>query len=55
MGYKPSYADPDVWLQAAVKADGFEYYEYILGYVDNVLCISADPRNQCEESKRTSN
>ena len=44
MGYKPSYADPDVWLRAAVKADGFQYYEYILCYVDDVLCISADPK-----------
>jgi hypothetical protein len=30
MGYKPSYADPDVWLRPAVKPDGFKYYEYIL-------------------------
>ncbi len=43
MGYKPSYADPDVWIRPAVKADGFEYYEYILCYVDDVLCISANP------------
>ena len=43
MGYKPSYADPDVWLRPAVKSDGFEYYELILCYVDDVLCISADP------------
>ena len=42
-GYKPSYANPDVWIRPAVKADGFEYYEYILCYVDDVLCISADP------------
>jgi hypothetical protein len=27
LGYKPSYADPDVWPQPAVKPDGFEYYE----------------------------
>jgi hypothetical protein len=26
MGYKPSYADPDVWLRPAVKPDGFKYY-----------------------------
>jgi hypothetical protein len=39
MGYKPSYADPDVWLRPAVKPDGFEYYEYILCYVDDVRCI----------------
>ena len=40
MGYRPTYADPDVWLRPAVKPDGFEYYEYILCYVDDVLCIS---------------
>jgi hypothetical protein len=44
MGYKPSYADPDVWLRPAVKPDGFKYYEYILCYVDNVLSISGDPK-----------
>jgi hypothetical protein len=43
MGFKPSYADPDVWMRPAVKPDGFEYYEYILCYVDDVLCISHDP------------
>ncbi len=44
MGYRPSYADPDVWLRPAIKPDGFEYYEYILCYVDDVLCISHDPK-----------
>jgi hypothetical protein len=43
MGYRPTYADPDVWMRPAVKPDGFEYYEYILCYVDDVLCISHDP------------
>jgi hypothetical protein len=44
MGYKPSYADPDVWLRPAVKPDGFKYYEYILCYFDDILSISADPK-----------
>jgi hypothetical protein len=44
MDYKPSYADPDVWLRPAVKPDGFKYYEYILCYVDDVLSIFADPK-----------
>ncbi len=48
MGYKPSYADPDVWMRPAVKPNGFEYYEYILCYVDDVLCISADPNKSME-------
>lgn len=33
-------ADPDVWIRPAVKNDGEEYYEYILVYMDNILCIS---------------
>jgi hypothetical protein len=44
MGYKPSYADADVWLRPAVKANGFEYYELVLTYVDDILSISADPQ-----------
>ena len=40
MGFKSSLADPDVWLRAAVKPDGEEYYEYILVYVDDILCMS---------------
>ncbi len=30
-------------MRPAVKPDGFEYYEYILCYVDDVLCMSHDP------------
>ena len=51
MGYRPTYADPDVWLRAAVKPDGFEYYEYILCYVDDVLCISGDPMKSMQQIK----
>ena len=43
MGYRPSYFDPVWWLQPAVNTDGFEYYEYTLCYVDDVLCISHNP------------
>ena len=43
-GYQPTKADPDVWIRPAVKADGFEYYEMILCYVDDILCISDDPK-----------
>eukprot|EP00978_Attheya_sp_CCMP212_P000550 scaffold1076_cov32-Attheya_sp.AAC.2 len=44
MGFKSSYADPDVWLRPATKANGEEYYEYMLMYVDNILALSIDPR-----------
>ena len=44
MGYRPIYANLDLWLQPAVNPDSFEYYEYILCYVDEVLCISHNLR-----------
>ena len=40
LGYKSSVVDPDVWLMPAInEKDGFKYWEYVLCYVDNVLCI----------------
>jgi hypothetical protein len=51
MNYVPSYADPDVWMRPATKPDGFEYYEYILCYVDDVLCISHNPMKSMKEIK----
>ena len=38
--FKSCEADPDVWRRPATKADGSEYYEYALLYVDDVLMIS---------------
>ncbi len=43
LGYVPTKADPDVWIRPAVKPDGFEYYEMVLCYVDDVLAISHNP------------
>ena len=43
LNYRPSKADPDVYMRPAVKEDGFQYYEYVLTYVDDVLCISHKP------------
>ena len=42
IGFHPTRADPDVWRQPAKKADGEEYYEYILCYVDDLLGVSED-------------
>ena len=44
MGYRPIYTDPELWLRIAVNLDGFEYYEYIIFYVDAVLFISHNLR-----------
>ena len=49
IGFKSSIADPDVWMRPAVKPDGERYYEYVLYYVDDILCISSDPRRPMDE------
>jgi len=43
LGFTSCLADPDVWFRAAKKADGFEYYEYVLVYVDDLLVLSHQP------------
>ena len=43
LGFKPSAADPDVWMHPATKADGMKYYEYVLVYVDDILTMSEKP------------
>ncbi len=40
LGYTSSLANPDVWLQPAKKPNGFEYYEYVLLYVDDLLVLT---------------
>ena len=40
MGFESSRADPDVWMRPATTEDGFEHYEYIMTYVDDILVIS---------------
>ena len=49
IGYTLRKADPDVLLCPAVKPDGFEYYEMILCYVDDVLSISHDAMKTMKE------
>ncbi len=43
MGYTSSLADPDVWYKAECKPDGFEYYSYVLVYVDDILVVAHKP------------
>jgi hypothetical protein len=40
MGFENSMADPDVWLRPAAKENGFDYYEYLIVYVDDILVLS---------------
>ena len=53
IGYLPTKADPDVWIRLAVKANGFEYYEFSLCYVDDVLSISHEPQKKMDGIKKT--
>ena len=43
MGYRDTKVDPDVYIRENAKPDGTRYYEYILVYVDDILCISHEP------------
>lgn len=43
VGFQSSIADPDVYLRAFAKPDGYKYYEYILVYVDAVLIVLHAP------------
>ena len=42
MKYTRCKADHDVWYRPAVKPNGFEYYEYVLIFDDDILSISHD-------------
>ena len=45
IGFKPTKADPDVWIRPAVKPDRTKYYEYIMCYVDDILSVSHDTKS----------
>jgi hypothetical protein len=44
IGFVSTIADPDVWIRPAAHNDGYEYYEKLLVYVDDVLAISHEPK-----------
>ena len=45
IGFMPCKADPDVWMRSAIKdSDGTLYWEYVLLYVDDVLCVRTNPK-----------
>ena len=38
MNFKLCKADPGMWFRPATKLDGNTYYQYILLYIDDILC-----------------
>ena len=44
IGFRSSIVDQDIWMRPAVKSDSEKYYEDILVYVDDILCVSVNPR-----------
>ena len=50
--FKPSKADPDVWMR---PAPGGTCYEYIAVYVDDLAIAAKDPQASCNELKKKYN
>ena len=48
LGYQSTKADPDVWIRPQTRPDGFEYYEMVLVYVDDILHLSHDTKPTME-------
>ena len=49
MGFVSCRADPDVWMKPATKADGTEYYQYVICYVDDVAAAMESPQEFMDE------
>ena len=52
LGYTCSQADPDVYRRRAIKSNGEAYYELLLTYVDDILCVSEKPNDTLDAIKR---
>ena len=49
MGFNSSTAVLDVCIRPATKADGEQYYEFILVYVDDMIATSQDTVSMIRE------
>ena len=45
LGFQSCKADPDVWLRKSEDKNGFQCYEYLLCYVDDIMAICFHPRD----------
>ena len=44
LGYSVCEADQDVYMRIKTRADGTQYWSYIVCYVDDILCIDENPK-----------
>jgi hypothetical protein len=44
LGFESTKANPDVWIRKAVHPDGFQYYEMLFVFVDDILALSHEAR-----------
>jgi hypothetical protein len=49
---EPTIADPDAYRQWTVHPKGYEYWELLLVYVDDILIISHDPQLHLQKLKQ---
>jgi len=54
MSYRPSLADPNVFIRVVTKPNGFKYCEYILCYIDDVLIIYHVPQKSIDSTTAVS-
>ena len=48
MGFRPTRADPDLWIK---ENDSGDKYEYIATYVDDIIIVAEDPMKYLESIK----
>ncbi|GAX25842.1 hypothetical protein FisN_6Hu120 [Fistulifera solaris] len=53
MGYQSTVADSDVYRQRSTRKNGSHYWEFILTYVDDILCVSEKPVETMDILKKT--
>ena len=50
LNFTPCKTDPDAWMHQAIKdTDGTSYWEYVLLYANNTICISMNPQSVLEK------
>lgn len=54
-GYRPTLANPDVWIKVSAKVNGFKYYKMVFTYMDDMISISKVPMRSIDGIKSVFN